>query len=86
MTTRDNGYVESFNGKLRDELLGREIFYTLWEAKVLVEDWRTTYNRVRPHRSLGYRPPPHQPRSWPPQHGLPPRQRPPLERRQASPH
>ncbi len=52
-----NGYVESFNGKLRDELLDREIFTTLWEAQVLVEDWRTTYNRIRPHSSLGYRPP-----------------------------
>ena len=53
----ENGYVESFNGKLRDELLDREIFYTLWEAQVLVEDWRRTYNQVRPHSSLGYRPP-----------------------------
>jgi transposase InsO family protein len=53
----ENGYVESFNGKLRDELLDREIFYTLREAKVLVERWRRHYNRVRPHSSLGYRPP-----------------------------
>jgi putative transposase len=53
----ENGYNESFNGKLRDELLNREIFYTLWEAKVLVERWRKEYNRVRPHSSLGYRPP-----------------------------
>jgi transposase InsO family protein len=53
----ENGYVESFNGKLRDELLDREIFYTLWEAQVLIEQWRRTYNRVRPHSSLGYRPP-----------------------------
>ena len=53
----ENGYVESFNGKLRDELLDREIFYTLPEAKVLIERWRQLYNRVRPHSSLGYRPP-----------------------------
>ena len=53
----ENGYNESFNGKLRDELLNREIFYTLWEAKVLVEGWRKEYNQVRPHSSLGYRPP-----------------------------
>jgi hypothetical protein len=49
--------VESFNGKLRDELLNGEIFYTLLEAKVLIERWRQHYNRVRPHSSLGYRPP-----------------------------
>jgi transposase InsO family protein len=49
--------VESFNGKLRDELLDREIFYSLNEAKVLIEMWREHYNRVRPHSSLGYRPP-----------------------------
>ena len=53
----ENGYNESFNGKLRDELLNREIFYTLWEAKVLVERWRKEYNQVRPRSSLGYRPP-----------------------------
>lgn len=53
----ENGYVESFNGKLRDELLNREIFYTLLEAKVLIERWRQHYNRIRPHSSLGYRPP-----------------------------
>ncbi len=53
----ENGYVESFNGKLRDELLEREIFDTLWEAKVLIERWRREYNTVRPHSSLGYRPP-----------------------------
>ena len=53
----ENGYVESFNGKLRDELLNREIFYTLEEAKVLIEMWRKHYNQVRPHSSLGYRPP-----------------------------
>jgi len=53
----ENGYVESFNGKLRDELLEREIFYSLSEARVLIEMWREHYNRVRPHSSLGYRPP-----------------------------
>ena len=52
-----NGYCESFNGKLRDELLSREIFYTLKQAKLLIERWRVRYNRVRPHSSLGYRPP-----------------------------
>jgi len=53
----ENGYVESFNGKLRDELLNAEIFETLLEAKVLIEAWRVEYNTVRPHSSLGYRPP-----------------------------
>jgi transposase InsO family protein len=53
----ENGYVESFNGKLRDELLNGEIFYSLQEAKVLIERWRRHYNTVRPHSSLGYRPP-----------------------------
>jgi putative transposase len=53
----ENGYVESFNGKLRDELLGREIFTTLDEAKVLIEQWRREYNQVRPHSALGYHPP-----------------------------
>ena len=53
----ENGYIESFNGKLRDELLNGEIFYTLWEAQVLVERWRKEYNQVRPHSALGYRPP-----------------------------
>ena len=53
----ENGYVESFNGELRDELLDREIFYTLFEARVLTERWREHYNRIRPHSSLGYRPP-----------------------------
>jgi len=53
----ENGYIESFNGKLRDELLNGEIFYTLKEAKVLIEMWRKHYNQVRPHSSLGYRPP-----------------------------
>ena len=49
--------MESFIGKLRDELLNGEIFYTLTEAKVLVQRWRHLYNRVRPHSALGYRPP-----------------------------
>ena len=53
----ENGYVESFNGKLRDELLDREIFYTLQEAQLLIERWRQHYNRFRPHSALGYRPP-----------------------------
>jgi transposase InsO family protein len=53
----ENGYIESFNGKLRDELLNGEIFYTLQEARVLIEMWRKHYNQVRPHSSLGYRPP-----------------------------
>jgi len=53
----ENGYLESFNGKLRDELLAREVFDTLLEAKVLVARWRRHYNQVRPHSSLGYRPP-----------------------------
>ena len=53
----ENGYNESFNGTLREELLNREIFYTLKEAKVLIEQWRREYNTIRPHSSLGYRPP-----------------------------
>ncbi len=53
----ENGYNESFNGKLGDELLDREIFFSLKEAQVLVERWRQEYNRIRPHSSLGYRPP-----------------------------
>ena len=53
----ENGYIESFNGKLRDELLNREIFTTLTEAKILIEQWRREYNHVRPHSSLGYRSP-----------------------------
>ncbi len=53
----ENGYIESFNGKLRDELLNGEIFTTLMEAKVLIERWRREYNQVRPHSSLGYRSP-----------------------------
>lgn len=53
----ENGYIESFNGKLRDELLNREIFTTLAEAKILIEAWRKEYNQVRLHSALNYRPP-----------------------------
>jgi putative transposase len=53
----ENGYNESFNGKLRDELLNRELFYSLAEARYLIEHWRQHYNQVRPHSALGYRPP-----------------------------
>ena len=53
----ENGYCESFNGKLRDEFLDGEIFYSLKEAQVLTEQWRRTYNQIRPHSSLNYRPP-----------------------------
>ncbi|MCZ8122373.1 MAG: IS3 family transposase [Magnetospirillum sp.] len=53
----ENGYCESFNGKLRDELLNGEIFYSLKEAKIVIEQWRRHYNEKRPHSSLGYRPP-----------------------------
>ena len=53
----ENGYIESFNGKLRDELLSREVFNTLEEARVLIEQWRREYNQVRPHSALGYKPP-----------------------------
>ena len=53
----ENGYIESFNGKLRDELLNGEIFTTLIEAKVLISNWRREYNQVRPHSAKGYKPP-----------------------------
>lgn len=53
----ENGYVESFNGKLRDELLNVEIFNSLREAQILIENWRRHYNTIRPHSALGYRPP-----------------------------
>ncbi len=53
----ENGYIEGFNGKLRDECLNGELFYTLLEARVLIERWRQTYNHLRPHSALGYRPP-----------------------------
>jgi putative transposase len=58
----ENGYIESFNGKLRNELLNGEIFYTLREAQVLIEEWRRQYNTLRPHSSLNYRPP--APEAW----------------------
>ena len=53
----ENGFIESFNARLRDELLDGEIFYTLQEARVVIEIWRRHYNTVRPHESLGYKPP-----------------------------
>ena len=53
----ENGYIESFNGKLRDELLNLEIFTTLREAKVLIEQWGQEYNQVRPHSARNYHPP-----------------------------
>ncbi len=62
----ENGYVESFHGKFRDELLNMELFDTLWEAKVLIEQWRQEYNTFRPHSSLGYRPPAPEAIAWPP--------------------
>jgi putative transposase len=61
----ENGYCESFNGKLRDELLNGEVFYSLNEAKIVVEAWRQHYNTVRPHSSLGYRPPAPEVIAWP---------------------
>ena len=53
----ENGYCESFNARLRDELLNGEIFYSLKEAQIVTEQWRRSYNTVRPHSALGYRPP-----------------------------
>ena len=53
----ENGYIESFNGKLRNELLNREVFTTLTKPKILIEEWRKEYNQVRPHSALNYRPP-----------------------------
>ena len=53
----ENGYCESFNARLRDELLNGEIFYSLKEAQIIIEQWRRHYNTKRPHSSLGYRPP-----------------------------
>ena len=58
----ENGYCESLNSKLRDELLNGEIFYSLKEAQILCERWRVHYNTIRPHSSLGYRPP--APEAW----------------------
>jgi putative transposase len=53
----ENGYCENFNGKLRDECLNGEIFYSLKEARVVIEKWRVLYNTLRPHSALGYKPP-----------------------------
>ena len=53
----ENRYCESFNGKLREECLNGEIFYSLKEARPVIEQWRQQYNRVRPHAALGYKPP-----------------------------
>jgi transposase InsO family protein len=61
----ENGYCESFNSKLRDELLNSEIFYSLAEAKVIIEAWRRYYNTERPHSSLGYKPPAPEAIAWP---------------------
>ncbi len=61
----ENGYCESFNGKLRNELLNGEIFYTLKEAQIVIENWRRHYNTVRPHSSLGYQPPAPEALVWP---------------------
>ena len=61
----ENGYCESFNAKLRDELLNGEIFYSLAEAKIVIESWRHHYNTRRPHSSLSYRPPAPAVISWP---------------------
>ena len=61
----ENGYCESFNSKLRDELLNGEIFYSLAEARIVIESWRCHYNTERPHSSLGYRPPAPEAVQWP---------------------
>jgi putative transposase len=61
----ENGYCESFNSKLRDELLKGEIFYTLKEAKIVIESWRRHYNTARPHSSLCYKPPAPEAVLWP---------------------
>ena len=53
----ENGYCESFNARFRDELLNGEIFYSLKEAQIVIEEWRKHYNTKRPHSALGYRPP-----------------------------
>ena len=66
----ENGYCESFNSKLRDELLNGEIFYTMKEAGIVIESWRRHYNTVRPHSSLNYKPPAPEVLQWPAaQHG-----------------
>ena len=61
----ENGYCESFNSKLRDGLLNGEIFYTLEEARAVIEGWRRHYNTVRPHSSLGHKPPAPEAVLWP---------------------
>jgi hypothetical protein len=61
----ENGYIESFNSKLRDELLNGELFYTLKEAQILIAGWRRLYNGLRPHSSLGQRPPAPETIIWP---------------------
>ena len=53
----ENGYCESFNARFRDELLNGEVFYSLREAQIIIEEWRKHYNTKRPHSALGYRPP-----------------------------
>ena len=53
----ENGYIESFNARFRDELLNGEIFYSIKEAQTIIEQWRQHFNTVRPHSALGYRPP-----------------------------
>jgi hypothetical protein len=61
----ENGYIESFNARLRDKFLNGEIFYTLHEARILIETWRHQYNTIRPHSSVGYRPPAPEVLMWP---------------------
>jgi transposase InsO family protein len=61
----ENGYCESFNSKLRDELLNGEIFYTLNEVRIVIESWRRHYNTLRPHSSLHYKPPAPEVLQWP---------------------
>jgi putative transposase len=61
----ENGYCESFNSKMRDELLNGEIFYSLAEARIVIESWRRHYNTERPHSSLGNRPPAPEAVQWP---------------------
>jgi transposase InsO family protein len=70
----ENGYCESFNSKLRDELLNGELFYSLAEARIVIEAWRRHYNTIRPHSSLGYKPPAPEVALWsaPPAEAAPP--------------
>ena len=70
----EHGYCESFNSKLRDELLNGEILYSLTEARIIVEAWRRYYNTERPHSSLGYKPPAPETVLWPskPRRSAPP--------------